>query len=183
MRQNIIEDLKLKLIKLAQHIAANSSNELEVFIYQDKNLEKIFEDYEYIKNSIKNFISDKNFLVDRHKIAAIFLYSIIQNKPILIKENKTDIEDKELEFIINMNLAMAFGAYIIQSFYKSSTNKEIKLVVPDSNTTNYLDQLFSLIKILTEKITNEDKLYLLLTISHIFYLIEKFSECKNKGTK
>jgi hypothetical protein len=174
----------MRLIKISQQLASIQSNEKEIFIYNDNGLDKVFIDYNEMKIKIKKIITNDKFLLDRHKIASFFIYAIIKNKPILIKENYTDILNDDLEFIANSNLAVIFANYIIKTFYEAKNNKTIKIITPKSDTTNYNDQLFSLIKLLKNRIENEnDEEILLISLSHILFLIEKYSECKIENSK
>jgi hypothetical protein len=93
----------MRLIKISQQLASIQSNEKEIFIYNDNGLDKVFIDYNEMKIKIKKIITNDKFLLDRHKIASFFIYAIIKNKPILIKENYTDILNDDLEFIANSN--------------------------------------------------------------------------------
>ena len=179
MIKKTIDNLKSKLIKLSQSIASYQSNECEIFIYNDKRFDQIFVDYDNMKTKVKKIITNDKFLLDRHKIAAFFIFAIIKNKPIVLKINKTNIKNDDLEFLSNLNLAITFANYIIKTFYEFKNKKKLKIFTPKSNTTNYSDQLVGLIKMLKDIIEIEDnKEILLMTISHILFLIEKYSECR-----
>jgi len=175
MKQETVELLKNKLISLSQQLASHQSNDVEIFIYDDKSNDMVFIDYKNIKDKIKSMITNDNFLADRHKISAFFMSAIIKNKPIKIKLNKTDMIDDDLELIININLALLFTNYIITSFYKLKTKKDIKIVYPKTDKNNYIDQLSGLIMMLRDKIEQNDKEILLMAISHIIFLIENYS--------
>ena len=180
MTQEIVDVIKNKIITLSQQIAAMQSNEDEIFIYNDEGLENIFIDYKNMKEKIKEIITRDDFLADRHKIAAFFISAIIKNEPIAIKLNKTDLKDSDLKFTINLNLAVAVANYIIVSFYKTRNKIELKIASPKAGTNNYNDQLFALIRMIRDTMHQSDnKEMLLLTISHILFLIEKCSECNN----
>ena len=62
--------LKNKLINIAQALASKQSSETEIFVYNDTNLDKVFDDYENIKNDIKQILENNEFLIDRHKISS-----------------------------------------------------------------------------------------------------------------
>ena len=173
MKRETKEKLQAIFIKLAHQIASITSNGLKICVYDDKSCEDVFNEYEKIKSEIKNII-DYDFLADRHKIASFFIYSILKNKPIKLKVNKTDIDAEKLDMLINFNLAMTFATYIITSFYESKYGKELKLISPEVSDGGYNDQLFALIRYIIET----DEKILLLAISHILFLIEKYSECK-----
>lgn len=178
--------LKNKLINIAQSLASKQSSENEVFVYNDTNLDKVFEDYENIKNDIKQILENNDFLIDRHKISSFFISAILKNNPIVVKINKTDIEDDNLEFVINTNLAILFANFIIKSFYKEINNKDLIISIPDSSSSKaYIDQLIGLIKIYKDRldIGGENINILLLSVSHIFFLLEKYSEEKQKVKK
>jgi hypothetical protein len=171
------ESLKSLFIKLAHQIIGLYSDELKVYIYHDELTEDIFYEYEKIKEDIKNNIIDAEFLADRHKIAAFFISSIMKKEPIKIKVNKTDISDNELSMLVNFNLSIVFANYVIKVFYKKRYNKELKIISPksydDKSKKTYNDQLFTLVR----DIINMEEKVLLLTLSHILFLIEKYSEC------
>ena len=174
--------LKNKLINISQALASKQSSENEIFVYNDANLDKVFYDYENIKNNIKQILENNEFLIDRHKISSFFVSAILKNKPIILKINKTDIDNDDLEFIINTNLAILFANFIIKSFYKEINNKDLIISMPDSSSKAYIDQLIGLIKIYKDRldIGGKNINILLLSISHIFFLLEKYSEEKQK---
>jgi len=179
MTKKTIDSLKSKLIKLSQSIASCQSNEDEIFIYDDKRFDQIFVDYDNMKVKVKKIITNDEFLLDRHKIATFFIIAIIKNKPVVLKINKTNIKNDDLEFVVNLNLAITFANYIIKTFYELRNKKKLKIFTLESDTTNYNDQLIALIKMLKDAVEIEDnKEILLMTISHILFLIEKYSECK-----
>jgi len=183
MNIDTLKSLKTKLINISQALASKQSNEDEVFVYNDTNLDKVFENYENIRNEIKQILENEDFLIDRHKIAAFFISSILKNKPIIVKINNTDIDNNDIEFIININLAILFSNFIIRKFYKEINKKDLKIVMPISSSQKpYIDQLIGLIKIYKDKldIGSDNIKILLLSISHILFLIEKYSE---KGIK
>jgi len=175
--------LKNKLINISQALASKQSSENEIFVYNDANLDKVFYDYENIKNDIKQILENNEFLIDRHKISSFFVSAILKNKPIVLKINKTDIKNDDLEFIINTNLAILFANFIIKSFYKEINNKDLIISMPNSSSSKvYIDQLIGLIKIYKDRLNigGENINILLLSISHIFFLLEKYSEEKQK---
>ncbi|MGJ0363459.1 hypothetical protein NG776_03400 [Aliarcobacter cryaerophilus] len=181
MNATTLKTLKNKLISTSQALASQQSSDHEVFVYNDSNLDKVFEDYENIKIEIKNILENIDFLIDRHKISAFFMSAILKNKPIIIKTNQTDISDDDLEFVINTNLAILFANFIIRTFYKEINKKDLKVSMPDSSSSKaYIDQLTGLIKIYKERLEagGENINILLLSISHIFFLLEKYSEAK-----
>jgi hypothetical protein len=166
------------LVKLSQAVASNMSDDSELFIYNDKNCDTVFEMYEKIKNDIKDSVSKNTFLADRHKIASIFIYSIIKNRPIKTKANSTDISDIDLEIIPNIYLAVVFAIYIMESFYEEKYKKELKMSFPkEDGSSNYKEQFFALIKLLCNDIdsANCDKT-ILLSLSHILFLLEENSK-------
>ncbi len=186
MNKKTIDVLKNKLTNLSQALAAKQSSEKEIFIYDDTNLEKVFKDYDEIKTNIKSILEDTSFLTDRHKISAFFLSAILKNNPIKVKENLTDIDKQELEFVINTNLGLLFANFIIKTFYKQKYSKELKFIMPESSCPKpYLDQLIGLIKIFKDRIElgAENINVLLLAISHILFLLEKYSEKRMNNDK
>lgn len=184
MTESTLKTLKNKLINISQALATKQSSEAEVFVYNDSNLDKVFEDYENIKIEIKNILENTDFLVDRHKISEFFLSAILKNKPILVKINQTDISDDDLEFVINTNLLILFANFIIKTFYKEINKTDLKIAMPNSASSKpYIDQLIGLIKIYKERLeSGEESTTILLSISHIFFLLEQYSEEKQKTT-
>jgi len=184
MNATTLKILKNKLINTSQSLASKQSIDDEVFVYNDSNLDKVFEEYENIKTEIKNILENTDFLIDRHKISAFFMSAILKNKPIIVKTNQTDISNDDLEFVINTNLAILFANFIIRTFYKEINQIELKISMPDSSSKAYIDQLTGLIKIYKDRLDTggENINILLLSISHIFFLLEKYSEVK-QGAK
>jgi hypothetical protein len=99
---------------------------------------------------------------------------------IKISQQLASIQSNEKEiFIYNDN-----GLDKIFIDYNEMKIKIKKIITPKSDTTNYNDQLFSLIKLLKNRIENEnDEEILLISLSHILFLIEKYSECKIENSK
>jgi len=181
MNASTLETLKNKLVNISQALASKQSSDSEVFVYNDSNLDKVFEDYENIKSEIKHILENTEFLIDRHKISAFFMSAILKNKPIVVKSNQTDIANDDLEFVINTNLAILFANFIIRTFYKEINKKDLKISMPNSSSSKaYIDQLTGLIKIYKDRLEagGENINILLLSISHIFFLLEKYSETK-----
>ena len=141
-------------------------------------MEQIFLDYEDNKNAIKELLNDKDFLVDRHKISAFFIGAILNNNPIKVKNNILETSNEQEELVLNTNLALSFANEIIKRFRKKENkNEKFKIIIPKSSSTKaYEDQLATLIKELNDSFKNENKKILLLAISHILFLLEKYSE-------
>jgi hypothetical protein len=130
-------------------------------------------------HSLKNFdvpsaeISDR---IDRHKVAAAFLASIIEVQPMQtnVKGASTDVRTA------NELLAFLVGCYIIVAFANTANKGIQKISTPKCQDEDYRKHFVKTIyrlKLLFEK-RNFDTAVLFL-ISHIFFLLE---QCWQKGT-
>ena len=104
---------------------------------------------------------------------------LTKNAQILAGKQSTNEQE---EFVLNTNLALSFANKIIKRFRKEENNSEdFKIIIPKSSSTKaYEDQLVALIKELNDSFKNENKKILLLAISHILFLLEKYSESSMK---
>ena len=100
---------------------------------------------------------------------------LTKNAQILAGKQSTNEQE---EFVLNTNLALSFANEIIKRFRKTENKSEdFKIIIPKSSSTKaYEDQLVTLIKELNDSFKNENKKILLLAISHILFLLEKYSE-------
>ncbi len=178
MKQETKDKLKLHLHKIGQASASQDSKKGYVFDYCYDLGNKVFEDYESMRDEIKAIISDEAFLADRHKISAFFLSAILKNRPVQIKENKNDTDDTEVEFLSNINLGVVFASYCMSEI----GGRSIKLMQPTtSGKKKYSDQFYALIKLVKEHIDqNDSQKILLMMISHIFFLLEENYKANNK---
>lgn len=172
------EKLRLQLHQIGQASAAKDSREGYIFDYSYDVGNQVFNDYESMRDEVKSIISDKNFLADRHKIAAFFLSSILKNRPVKIKENQNNTNNSDIEFLSNINLGIAFAAHCMTAI----AGRKIALLQPTtSGKKPYSEQFYALIKLIKEHIDqNDSQKILLMMISHIFFLLEENYKANNK---
>ena len=169
-------------------------------LYLDKDkFELIFKYYYEYRNRVheamdlSKHLDRKDMRMDRHKIAASFLCSILKVKP--IGYNRDGIKPTYLENTANEQLGFIFGIYIVDLFNtskKEATSFEMEIYglpirLPecrgnndDEYTTHFTKLIFD------EKVKKgldfEDpnfNITLLFFLSHIFFLIDSFSYYRN----
>lgn len=162
--------------KIGQVSASRDSRDGYIFDYNYDIGNQVFSDYSNMKDEVKAIISNKEFLADRHKIAAFFLSAILKNCPIQLKENANDTNSSDIEFLANINLGVVFASYCISEI--SGLGCTVKLMSPSTNgKKGYNDQFYGLIKLVKEHIDQRDsQKVLLMMISHIFFLLEEYSK-------
>jgi len=179
MKPETLNRLKIKFIKLAQISSVNDSKNGYVYVFDDSSSDSVFDDYELNKNIVKTIVSIDDFPADRHKVSAFFIFSILKNRPIKLKLNKQGIDKDQIEMIANLNLALLFVNHLMRDFYFEKYEKDLKIVPPTTDgNKSYVEQLYTLlIKLYEEVEYKKCNKVLLLTISHILYLVEKNSIC------
>ena len=133
-------------------------------------------EYQNIKHSYMH--SNVEFL-DRHKIAAVIIYAIVETKVLKPKVNYINNV-----YIGNYKLAISAGlSYMQYELNHELIRQDMKpidqFIFPDTINGNksYLEYLVNLLY-LTEK-ENELSLLYLLYLANIFFLIEQYTLCMN----
>jgi len=179
MKPETLNRLKIKFIKLAQISSVNDSKNGYVYVFDDSSSDSVFDDYELNKNIVKTIVSIDDFPADRHKVSAFFIFSILKNRPIKLKLNEQNIDKNQIEMIANLNLALLFVNQLMRDFYFEKYKKDLKILPPATDgNKSYVEQLYTLlIKLYEEIVYKKCNKVLLLTVSHILYLVEKNSIC------
>lgn len=154
----------------------NSSNDCVVNDNYEMFLDILLTEYQNIKHSYMH--SNVEFL-DRHKIAAVIIYAIVETKVLKPKVNYINNV-----YIGNYKLAISAGlSYMQYELNHELIRQDMKpidqFIFPDTINGNksYLEYLVNLLY-LTEK-ENELSLLYLLYLANIFFLIEQYTLCMN----
>jgi hypothetical protein len=178
--------------KLRNQIHDLCEKSKKLYLDEDK-FKSVFKYYKEYNARFHEAMSKKGTKIDRHKIAAAFLCSIIKAKP--IGYNTDGIIPAYLEKTVNEQLGFLFGIYVIDTFNNSEEDaapldKEIylqRIQFPDCKKDdekgyiNHFTKLFNDEKVRKE-LDFEDSSFninLLFYLSHIFFLIDSFSYYKN----
>jgi len=152
------------------------------------NFGEIIETYETCRDGLKDYMKIPKNLdkvrLDRHKIAAVMMASILYEEPIYTIS--ADVKKKKITTIANIYLAMLVGINILEDFYKGGGNENISCIKPDKI---YFDEFRKLMLanhkhiiniVKTNKTTKAKQgLEFLFFISHIFYWID--TKDRNNG--
>lgn len=164
-----INELKKELMKTIKIVLENDKTQREKCIIPNA-VDAIFSEYEKIKTHLKAFISENDFLLDRHKIASSFLLATYNIRPISF----VDIDNRELTKQQLAYINFTAGYYFARTIIRSFSGVKIKEPVT-SNDKDYFDNLFALFYLI---LANElkDKMTIskesVLTLSHILFLLE-----------
>jgi hypothetical protein len=196
MKETTKELFRKKLKEIIDDLCIKSKK-----LYRDENrFDLIFSYYYYeyrrwihISMELTKNMDRKEMRMDRHKIAAAFLCSILKAKP--IGYNNDGKMPTFLERTANEQLGLIFGIYIIDRFNISKTDitsleKEIyglPIRLPVCGNNNDEEYTTHFTKLFLDKRVKENldfdhpnfNITLLFFISHIFFLIDSFSYYKN----
>ncbi|WP_411824648.1 hypothetical protein [Leptospira sp. 'Mane'] len=174
---------KERLLQISRDIIQGSR--LEII---PENIDKVFYYYTRYNERTHSEMSKIDALVDSHKIAACFLFSIIKAEPLAFtitdKNKSPDTFPSFKEHAANEMLGFIFGLYILKIFIEKEAKtpeeifiaqKEIELPICKGKTqyTHHFIQIIS-----KENIDIENKDFnqnIIFIFSHIFFLIEKFN--------
>jgi len=174
---------KERLLEISRDIIQDSRLEIV-----PENIDKVFQYYLLYNQKTHIEMSKTGTLVDSHKIAACFLFSIIKAKPLsftITSKNKSpDKLPSFKERAANEMLGFIFGLYILKAFIvkEAKTPEEIFIAQKDielpscKENTQYTHHFIQIIS--KENIDIEHKEFnqnVIFIFSHIYFLIEKFS--------
>jgi len=179
------KELESIIIKLSNVLIDRWNKKGFLFTIKQAKISEVFYIYNFIKEHTKVLISKEDFRQDRHKIAAIFIFSLIEVDFIEIKKipsNKT-ITKEEAEMWFKLILSTSFAAFIIFAFKNESL---LDFTYPITTTKKpYKSFLMGLIKKMAEnysfKDTDKNKiLNYIHSLSNILFLLEQYTYCNNK---
>lgn len=132
--------------------------------------EKIWEAYKEFNLSCKrDFMSESVEKLDRHKIAACYIFAIVKTQPLSLKPIELP---ENMVVTINEHLAITVGMSILYA-YMSESNMGIGsngLEFPDARHGNYRDD-FALELYYTKK----HNMYNILSLSNTLFLLEMYN--------
>ncbi|PKA10630.1 hypothetical protein CH372_18385 [Leptospira meyeri] len=174
---------KERLLEISSDIIQDSRLEIV-----PENIDKVFQYYAMYNGKTHNEMSKSGTLVDSHKIATCFLFSIIKAKPLsftITDKNKSpDKFPSFKEHAANEMLGFIFGLYVLKIFIanEAKTPEEIFIAQKDielptcKEKTQYTHHFIQIISKENIDIENKDfNQNVIFIFSHIFFLIEKFS--------
>ncbi len=170
-----------------RQLLANSKN-----VYFIKNKQKeIYFNYETIKASIKaNEMCNPNGKLDRHKIASILAYAVIQALPFQLNYSP-DVKFTPFEYYSNEYFAFHFALSIVYSFIvqdnKEKNDKETLTIFTNYSThfdfpkCDHQAYSNSIIQILHK--SKNSKCFDYFMFSNILFLIECYTLANRKSEK
>lgn len=191
--QNIKEISKNISIYRANYL--NEIGNLRNHFYNNTNVQiETFRLYVKLRTKVKEHMYSGNVnngRMDRHKISALLLISILFSKPIKAKHPEKD-GMKELEKIANATIGYQVALETIQNFYETeNVGEELNICLPDKYTIEEMikllfgnhNLLFSFANI-SKRIKSkqyDDQFFFFL--STIFFFIEEYSVLHKKYIK
>jgi len=143
--------------------------------------EKIWLTYESYKNRVHTYMHDPDGLIDRHKVASVMLYSIIDCKPFEINLLPIRQEVSGLALMANETLGFHTALAIVWSFIMEDANsKQDKNKIdifrngfkfPECRHGSYETHVHKMLYY--AKLNNN---YDIFAFSHILFLIEAYTE-------
>jgi len=194
MKPETKEKFKNEMIREIKQITSKSKR----LLFEEKNIDLVFIYYNKYREIIHKMMKKENEDInsdkkmDSHKMASAFLCSIIKAKPIHFNANynKDELPDF-LERTPNKQLGFTFALYTLETFNNSrnGTSEEQLILkndikVPDciNNGDNDSEYIVHFLKLLDDKTIElldfENHKFdknLIFYMSHIFFLIDKYS--------
>ncbi|XDD43137.1 hypothetical protein AB3N58_01880 [Leptospira sp. WS60.C2] len=143
----------------------------------------LYSEYETKKKSIHNYMVHPNGRIDRHKIAATFVHSILKIHPITgaSPQSDYDLRFSKAEFLPNEVFAWHCGISIVFSFLMEELQKNKQLSIrqrleegfkyPPCSHDDY--QIHVLRSLYHAKVKGTFDIF---SFSHVFYLIEEYNK-------
>jgi len=176
MTQNTQKDLENILIQVSNKLILSvqeNNPDYRLNIDQSK-IDIIFKYYEHLKQETKKIISINEFKQDRHKIASVFVFSILSVQFVEVVKHPKTIQKEEAQKWINYYIAILFANEIIFSF----ADKVLPFKYPPTTTNRpYKEYFMALIHSMNEDIQYNDKFNQKISnyinsLSNIFFLLE-----------
>lgn len=143
-------------------------------VLHDSMIDKIFDEYQILKNKVHSIheLSNPNFVMDRHKIAACLMTAVYNTKPF---HNKTTDESTYLQHTANQQLAFLVGLNIIAKFlrYEGLISEVNSVELPEAQHGQYMMHFCSLLWNNNDPDDIEKKYRFVLNYAHVFFLIEQ----------
>jgi hypothetical protein len=145
----------------------------------------LYAEYESKKQSIHNYMVYPNGRIDRHKIAATFIHSILKIHPITgaIPQSDYDLRFSKVEYLPNEVFAWHCGISIVYSFLMEelqTSNQQsilqrlkIGFFYPPCSHDDY--QIHVLRSLYHAKVKATFDIF---SFSHVFYLLEEYNKLK-----
>jgi len=176
MKKNTKSSLKNLLIQISNRVVGSVQKRYKEYVFDIKQseIDVVFSYYEQLKNDTKKIISVEEFKQDRHKIASVFVFSILSVPFIEVVKHPKTITKEEAEKWLHYNIALLFANEIIFSF----NDKKMPFKYPPTYTDRpYKEYLMALIHSMNEDINhkvpfNKTIANYINSLSNIFFLLE-----------
>lgn len=172
--------------KIIGKLIENYKNECLDILVKDNAQEIIWNNYlDFRTKCRKNYMSRQNCLLDRHKVCACMIYSIIKSS--VITESIPKYTDENVFDTINEDLALTTGLSLLRAFSETAVRNDIALseeekelllrkidngfIYPKSShgdyRNNFLTELY---------FTKKEGNYNILSLAHTLFLLETFTK-------
>jgi hypothetical protein len=197
----MVETTETKFRQKLEEIINDLCNQSKKLYCDSNKIDMVFSYYSEYRKKIHNsmdlskhiHLDKKDPRMDRHKIAAAFLCSILKAKP--IGYNKVGELPTFLENTANEQLGLIFGLFIIDCFNSAKMEKTpleeeiygLSIKLPECRSNNDEEYTTHFTKlILDKKVKNildfedsEFNITLIFFLSNIFFLIDSYSYYRN----
>jgi len=150
--------------------------------FDDRIKSAIWSKYEEERAKIHTLMSDSEGRIDRHKVASIIAYSIIELKPfnrIITSGESVEANVMLANELFSTKVALSITWSFLMQDLKSKDNKELLniyskgFLFPNCDHKDYLSHLVTCLYY-----ANESKSFHVLMLSNILFLIEVYTEKK-----
>lgn len=162
--------------------AENIKKKYERLNYKDRK-NQIYNEYEKIREKSHQYLKDPDGLLDRHKVAAVLCFAIINNPPFTIPKDQNLSAEGRLS---NELFAIKCAFHIVLSFIitkakEDGDNERLEIFshgfsYPECKHGKYLDHICKSLRQATH-----NKAFDIFFFSQILYLIEEYTIMKHKA--
>jgi len=157
----------------------------DIYFIEGQIKEKIWLTYEECKNNVHSYMYNPDGRIDRHKIAAVLLYSIIKNKPFELKFLHVKQPLKSSSILANETIGLHAALAVVWSFIIEDANQnsdknkhdlfQYGFVFPKCQHDSYEANLYKMLYY-----SKFNQCYDIFAFAHILFLIEAYTELYRK---
>ena len=163
-------------LKYANHLCSNFPD----LVFNEKSKDQIWQEYEKLRITIHSYMINPDGRIDRHKIASVLIFAILQVSPFFLKipdDNKVNL----IELAPNEDFAFYCGIVIIKSFIiaqalEDNDNERARLFENDFEFPSCPHESYRSHFIKNLYYSKINKIIDVFTLSNLFFLIEKYTE-------
>lgn len=167
------------LIKSIRELQEQASQCGITITFDNLIAKNILKDYEKMLKCLKTHTMHINHSdrIDSHKIAALFLVSILKNFTIVQSESR--IFNASLQVIPYIHLSFIMGIYIMESMYNADEHEKVSFKIDMKYAKEFVKLIYAnqaTIVMPAKSIDCNESYKSIFCLSHLFYFIEKSVE-------